>query len=107
MLSEVINSDYYYYIEVINSDYYYYLEVINSDYYYYLEVINSDYYYYLEVINSDYYYYRDFDCLFKIVLNCNNDKNSVLYSDSRHFRTSVKDFGLSRQMKTKGRQKGF
>ena len=46
--------------------------------------------------------YLDFDCLFKIVLNCNNDKNSVLYSGSRHFRTNVKDFGLSRQMKTKG-----
>ena len=61
-----------------------------------------------EVINLDYYMclhiriYLDFDCLLKIVLNCNNDKNSVLYSGSRHFRTSVKDFGLSRQMKTKG-----
>ena len=38
--------------------------------------------------------YFDFDCLFKIVLNCNNDRNLVLYSGSRHFRTSVKDFGL-------------
>ena len=46
--------------------------------------------------------YLDFDCLFKIVLNCNNDKNSVLLSGSPHFRTSVKDFRLSRQMKTKG-----
>ena len=36
--------------------------------------------------------YLDFDCLFKTVLNCNNDKNSVLYSGSCHFRTSVKDF---------------
>ena len=57
-----------------------------------------------EVINLDYYMktYLDFDYLFKIVLNCNNDKNSVLCSGSRHFRKSVKDFGLSRQMKTKG-----
>ena len=41
------------------------------------------------------------------LLNCNNDKNSVLCSGSRHFRTSVKDFGLSTQMKAKGWQKGF
>ena len=44
----------------------------------------------------------DFDCLFKIVLNCNNDKNSVLYSGSPHFQTSVEDFGLSKQIKKKG-----
>ena len=57
-----------------------------------------------DVINLDYYMstYLDFDCLFKIVLNCNKDKNSVLYSGSPHFPTSVKDFGFSRQMKAKG-----
>ena len=50
------------------------------------------------------YLLQGFDGLFKIVLNCNNEK-SVLYSGSRRFRASVTDFRFARQWKTKAGQK--
>ena len=50
------------------------------------------------------YLLPDFDGLFKIVLDCNNDK-SAWYSGSRHFRASVTDFRFARQWETKAGQK--